>query len=76
MEFTAVSRKQPVEFPGVFVFGLRFSKGYNTIFWNIQWFSFALSGICRGKVKKEKFQGSFQKSISSTLLFGFLAHEL
>ena len=59
MEFTAVSRMQPVEFPGVFVFGLRISKRSKTIFWNIQGFSFVLSGICRGKVKKGKIRGEF-----------------
>ena len=61
MGFTAVSRKQPVEFPGVFLFGLRISKGSNTIFWNIQGFSFVLSGICRDKVKKGKIRGEFSK---------------
>ena len=47
---------------GIFVFGLDISKGSNTILWNIQGVSFALSGICRGKVKKWKIPGgSFSK---------------
>ena len=53
-------RKNNVEFPAVFVFGLGISKGSNTILWNIQWniqwlMTFILSGISRGKVNK-KFQ--------------------
>ena len=55
-----------VEFSGVFDFGLGFSKGSNTILWNIQELRFVLFEICRGKVKKFKTQVSFQKSISST----------
>ena len=67
---------------GVFVFGLGISKGSNTILWNIQGLSFVLSGICRGKVKNEKFQrGRFQKSsyiLNRPPCLGFLwvAHAL
>ena len=40
-----------------------------------QGLSFVLFGICRDKVKKkEKFQGSFHKSISSILIFSGIAH--
>ena len=59
--------KKNVEFPGVFVFGLGISKGSNTISWNIQRLSFVLSGIPRGKVKKLKNPGGFEKTISSNL---------
>ena len=50
--FEGLLGKNNVEFPGVFVFGLGIFKGSNTILWNIQWLSFVLSGISRGKVKK------------------------
>ena len=43
-----------MDFPGVFVFDLGISKGFNTILWNIQGLSFALSGISWGKVKKKR----------------------
>ena len=66
VKFLRVTKKNRVEFPGVFVFGLGISKGSNTILWNIQ----ELSGIYRGKVKNEKFQGVYEKSISSPPLFG------
>ena len=46
------TKKKNLEFPRVFVFGLGISKESNTMFWNIQGLSFALSGISRGKVKK------------------------
>ena len=69
--FQGWPRKNNVEFPGVFVFGLGVSKGSNTILWNIQGLSFVLSGISRCKVKNEQFQGCLWKSISSTPLFGF-----
>ena len=36
------------------LFGLGISKGYNTILWNFQGWSFVLSGIFRGRVKKKK----------------------
>ena len=52
VEFLRVTQKKNVEFPRVFVFGLGISMGSNTILWNIQGMSFALSGISRGKVKK------------------------
>ena len=52
-----------MEFPGVLVFGLGISKISNKDLQNFQGWSFALSGISRGKVKNEKFQGGFQKSI-------------
>ena len=59
-------RKNNVEFPalGVFVFGLGISKESNTILWNIQGLSFVLSGISRGKERKNS-RGGFKKSISS-----------
>ena len=41
--------KNSVEFPGVFIFSLGISKRSNTILW--RW-SFVLSRISRGKVKK------------------------
>ena len=56
VEFTWVTKKKNVEFPGVLVFGLGISKGSNTILWNIQRLSFNLSGIPRGKVKKLKIE--------------------
>ena len=69
-------RKNNVEFPalGVFVFGLGISKESNTILWNIQGLSFVLSGISRGKVRKNSRE--FQKSISSNppvLIFSGIA---
>ena len=57
VEFLRVTQKKNVEFPRVFVFGLGISMGSNTILWNIQGMSFALSGISRGKVKKWKIPG-------------------
>ena len=35
VEFPRETKKNNVEFPGVFVFDLGVSKGSNTIFWNI-----------------------------------------
>ena len=55
MIFPGVSKKQHVEFPGALVFDLGISKGYNTILWNFQGWSFILSEIFRGKVKIETF---------------------
>ena len=56
-----------MEFPEVcLVIGLGISKGSSTILWNIWSLSFFFSGISRGKVKKWKIPGVFQKSISST----------
>ena len=52
VKFLRVTQKKNVEFPRVFAFGLGISMGSNTILWNIQGMSFALSGISRGKVKK------------------------
>ena len=64
--FQGWPRKNNVEFPGVFVFGLGISKGSNTILWNIQGLSFVFSGIFRSIVN-ETFQGrGVEKSISST----------
>ena len=57
---------------GVLVFGLGISEGSDTILWNFQGLSFTLktnlSRISRNKVKNEKFQGFFKKSMSSTPL--------
>ena len=67
MEFPGVTRKSNVEYRGVLLFGLGIFKGYNTILRNFQGWSFVLSGIFRGRVKKnEKSQGFFQKSMPST----------
>ena len=47
--------RKNVEFPaGAFVFGLgtNWDLTVNTILWNIQELSFALSGVSRGKLKK------------------------
>ena len=65
VEFPGVTKKNHVEFPGVLVFSLGISKGCNTILENFQGWSFVLIGISRGKVKNEKFQGGYQKSMSS-----------
>ena len=54
MEFPGVTRKNNVQYRGVLLFGLGISKGYNTILWNFQGWSFVLSGIFRGRVKKKK----------------------
>ena len=58
-------QEKSCEFPGVLVFSLGISKGCNTILQNFQAWSFVLIGISRGKVKNEKFQGGYQKSMSS-----------
>ena len=65
-------RKNNVEFPalGVFFFGLGISKESNTILWNIQGLSFVLSGISRGKERKNS-RGGFKKVYPQTPLFGF-----
>ena len=63
-----MTKKNNVEFPEVFVFGLGILNESNTRLWNIQGLSFVLSGIFRGKVKKLKIPGGFQKSTSSTPL--------
>ena len=55
MIFPGVSKKLHVKFPGVLVFDLGISKGYNTILWNFQGWSFVLSEIFRSKVKTETF---------------------
>ena len=62
-----------VEFPapGVFVFGLGISKVSNTILWNIQGLSFVLSGISRGKVRKNSRGVSKKVYPQTPLLFGF-----
>ena len=49
--------KNYVQFPGVLVFGLGISKGYNAILHNFQVWSFDLSGISMGKVNKWKIPG-------------------
>ena len=54
-------RKSHVEFPGVLVFGLGISKGWNTILQNFQVWSSVLPRISRGKVKKWKIPGGFSK---------------
>ena len=59
VEFPRVTKKNNVEFPGVFVFGLEISKGSNTILLSIQGLRIVLSGICRGKVKNENFHGGW-----------------
>ena len=59
--FQVWPRKDNVKFPGVFVFGLRISKGSDTILWNIQGLSFVLFWISRSKVKKWKIPGVFSK---------------
>ena len=71
--FQGWPRKNNVEFPGVFVFGLGISKGSNTILWNIQGLSFVLSGISRCKVKKWKIPGKFSKKyiLNSPLVWIF-----
>ena len=77
VEFPRVTKKNNVEFPGVFVFGLEISKGSNTILWSIQGLRIVLSGICRGKVKNENFHGGWGLSKKYILnppppsLFGF-----
>ena len=48
--FQGWPKQNNVEFRGVFVFGLGFSKGFSTSLWNIQGLSFVLSGISRGEV--------------------------
>ena len=50
-KFSRVTKKNNVEFPEVFVFGLGILNESNTRLWNIQGLSFVLSGIFRGKVK-------------------------
>ena len=59
--FQGWPRKNNVEFPGVFIFGLGISLGSNAILWNIQGWSYILSGISRVKYKNEKYQGFFLK---------------
>ena len=66
--------KNYVEFPGVLVFGLGISKGYNAILHNFQGWSFDLSGIFRGKVNKWKIpgrEGGFEKVCLQAPLFVF-----
>ena len=52
VEFPGMTKKNNVEYPGVFVFDLQMSKGCNTILQKIQGLSFVLSGISRDKVKR------------------------
>ena len=61
MEFPRMAKKNNVEFPGVFLFGLAISKESHTTLWNIQGLNFVLSGISRGKVRNKKFEGVFKK---------------
>ena len=51
--------KNNVELPWLLVFGLGISKGSNTILRNFLGWSFALSAISRGKIKKRKISGGF-----------------
>ena len=51
-----------MEFPRVTKKECGISKGSNTSSWNYQGWSLVLSGISRGKVKKRKITGVFQKS--------------
>ena len=69
-------RKNNVEFPGVFVFGLGISKGSNTILWNIQGLSFVLSEISRGKVNKWKIGLKNISSASPVWTFSGIAQYL
>ena len=72
MEFPRVTKKKNnMEFTGVLVFGIGISEGSNTILWNFQRWSFVLSGISRGKVKKRKNSWGFQKNILNPRLFFF-----
>ena len=69
-DFQGWLRKNNVEFPGVFVFCLGIPERSNSILWNIQGFSFVLSGISKGKVKKWEISGGGgggQKGISSII---------
>ena len=69
--FLGWPRKNNVEFPGVFAFGLGISQGFNTILWNIQGLSF-LSGNFRSQVKKIKTsRGIFKKVYPQPPLFVF-----
>ena len=52
-------------------FGLGIPKGSNKNLWNFQGWSLVLPGIFRGKVKKWKISGGFQKSMCSILFFFF-----
>ena len=52
LEFPGMTKKNNVEYPGIFAFDLQISKGCNTILWKTQGLSFVLSGISRGKVKR------------------------
>ena len=54
--------KNEVEFQRV----TKKNKDSNTILWNFQGWSFVFSRISRGKIKKWKIPGGFQKSMSST----------
>ena len=62
-----------MEFRGVFVLAVEFPKDV-TQFCRISRGAFGLSGISRGKVKKQKIPENFQKGMSSTppVFFFFL----
>ena len=67
-----------MDFSWVFVFGLGISKGSNTILWNIQGLSFALSGISRCKVKKLEIPEGFSKEYilnPPVWIFSGIAHD-
>ena len=53
-EFSRATKKNNVEFLGVFVFSLEIPKLSTTILWNFQGQSFVLSEISYGKVKKKR----------------------
>ena len=74
-DFQGWLRKNNVEFPGVFVFCLGVPERSNSILWNIQGFSFVLSGISKGKVKKWEISGGggegFKKVYPQPSMLGF-----
>ena len=75
VEFPRVANKNNVEFPGVLVFGIGISSGSKTILWNIQGGTLFCLEFPDVKYSNEKFQGGFQKSMSSTPLFGFFLEQ-
>ena len=73
VEFPRATKKNNVEFPGVFVFGIGNSQGCNTVPWIIQGLSFVLSGIFGGKVKKMKSSKRGFKKVYFNPLLGFFS---
>ena len=73
VEFPRSTKKNNVEFPGVFVFGIGNSQGCNTVPRIIQGLSFVLSGIFGGKVKKWKVPREVSKKYIFNPLFGFFS---